>query len=193
MEYQQKPNSQLWNAGPALLPNTVQWPTWEYNHRTAQIPSEEPGDTLISTTTVSSLQCIEIPGIHRVVSAAKYSTYLKLLRVTAYSCRFIYNSRRPRANRETGSEKKCYICLFACTATRAVHLEVVSDLSTPSFLQAFWRFTSRKSLPKVMISDNATRYIAAASHLKKLLSSPAVQEELSKCGTECRFIPARAP
>ena len=89
-------NSQLWNAGPTWLPNTVQWPTWEYNHLTVQIPSEEPDDTLILTTTVSSLQCIDIPGIHRVVSAAKYSTYLKLLRVTAYSCRFIYNSRRPR-------------------------------------------------------------------------------------------------
>ena len=93
----------------------------------------------------------------------------------------------------TGSEKKCYICLFTCAATRAIHLEVVTDLSANSFLQAFRRFTSRKSLPKVMISDNATTYTAAANHLKKLFNSPAVLEAFSRRGTEWRFIPARAP
>ena len=93
----------------------------------------------------------------------------------------------------TGSETKCYICLFTCASTRAVHLEVVQDLSTDSFLQAFRRFASRKSLPMVMISDNATTYIAAANHLKKLFNSQVVQEELSRKGTEWRFIPKRAP
>ena len=93
----------------------------------------------------------------------------------------------------TGSETKCYICLFICATTRAVHLEVVPNLSTDSFLQAFRRFTSRKSLSEVMISDNATTYIAAANHLKKLFNSPAVQEGLSRRRTEWRFIPKRAP
>ena len=69
----------------------------------------------------------------------------------------------------------------------------MTDLSANSFLQAFRRFTSRKSLPKVMISDNATTYTAAANHLRKLFNSPAVLEALSRRGTEWRFIPARAP
>ena len=34
-------------------------------------------------------------------------------------------------------ENKAYICLFMCANTRAVHLEVVSDLSEETFLQAF--------------------------------------------------------
>jgi transposase InsO family protein len=93
----------------------------------------------------------------------------------------------------TGSETKCYICLFTCAATRAVHLEVVPDLSTDAFLQAFRRFTSRKSLPKVMISDNATTYVAAANYIKHLFKTTAIQEELGKRGTEWRFIPKRAP
>ncbi|XP_052249823.1 uncharacterized protein LOC127857468 [Dreissena polymorpha] len=93
----------------------------------------------------------------------------------------------------TGSETKCYICLFTCASTRAVHLEVVQDLSTDSFLQAFRRFASRKSLPMVMISDNAATYIAAANHLKKLFNSQVLQEELSRKGTEWQFIPKRAP
>ena len=47
-------------------------------------------------------------------------------------------------------------------------------------------------MPTVMISDNATTYIAAANHLKMLINSPVVHGELSKRGVEWRFIPARA-
>ena len=60
---------------------------------------------------------------------------------------------------------KVYICLFTCASTRAVHPKVVTDLSVPTFIEAFRRFTSRKSLPKIMISDNASTYQSAADLL----------------------------
>jgi len=50
--------------------------------------------------------------------------------------------------RSPTGECKAYICLFTCANTRAVHLEVGTDLSEDIFLQAFRRFASRKSLPK---------------------------------------------
>ena len=50
-------------------------------------------------------------------------------------------------NEGSSGEYKVYICLFTCASTRAVHLEVVTDLSEESFLQAFRRFTARRSLP----------------------------------------------
>ena len=53
--------------------------------------------------------------------------------------------------RSPEGEKKVYICLFMCASTRAVHLEVVADLSEDTFLQAFRRFLSRKSLPRVVV------------------------------------------
>ena len=34
-------------------------------------------------------------------------------------------------------ENKVYICLFTCANTRAVHLEVVNDVSEETFLQTF--------------------------------------------------------
>ena len=36
--------------------------------------------------------------------------------------------------REVGAQRKVHICLFTCAATRAVHLEVVKDLSVQTFL-----------------------------------------------------------
>ena len=34
-------------------------------------------------------------------------------------------------------EYKVYVCLFTCASTRAIHLEVVTDLTKVTFLQAF--------------------------------------------------------
>jgi hypothetical protein len=94
---------------------------------------------------------------------------------------------------KTGSQQKVYICLFTCANTRAVHLEVVPDLTEESFMLAFRRFVSRRSLPRVMMSDNATTYQAAANHLRQLLASENLQASLTLRGTEWRFIPQRAP
>jgi len=44
-------------------------------------------------------------------------------------------------------EFKIYIAIFVCFAVKAVHLEVVSDLSTDAFLAAFDRFVARRGLP----------------------------------------------
>jgi len=46
------------------------------------------------------------------------------------------------------------LCLFTCATTRGVHLEIVTDLTTDTFLLALRRFASRKSLPRVIVSDN---------------------------------------
>ena len=54
----------------------------------------------------------------------------------------------------TGSEHKAYVCLFTSASTRTVHLELVPNLTEESFMLAFRRFTSRKSLPRIMMSDN---------------------------------------
>ena len=76
--------------------------------------------------------------------------------------------------RDMGKESKVYVCLFTCAVTRAVHLEIVTDLTTENFMQAFRRFSSRKSLPKIMISDNASTYLAAANELDELFNSTSL-------------------
>ncbi|GFW81170.1 integrase catalytic domain-containing protein [Trichonephila clavipes] len=40
--------------------------------------------------------------------------------------------------------RKSYVSLFTCAVTRAVHLELVSDMSTKCFLLALRRFLSRR-------------------------------------------------
>jgi transposase InsO family protein len=96
-------------------------------------------------------------------------------------------------NETDGSETKVYICLFTCATSRAIHLEIVTDLTEETFIQAFRRFASRKSLPKRMISDNASTYLSAADELKQLFQSPSLKKAFSDRGIEWEFIPKRAP
>ncbi|XP_028169944.1 uncharacterized protein LOC114359669 [Ostrinia furnacalis] len=73
-----------------------------------------------------------------------------------------------RANKGRGVRThKGYVAVFVCLATKAVHLELVSDLSTPGFLAAFRRFCARRSVPKHMYSDQGRNFIGANKVLKK--------------------------
>ena len=51
--------------------------------------------------------------------------------------------------RMTTSDKctsKVWICLFTCCTTRAVHLDIVPNLSTLTFFRCFKRFTARRGI-----------------------------------------------
>ena len=95
--------------------------------------------------------------------------------------------------RQNYTEGKVYICLFTCATTRAVHLEVVMNLSVETFLLAFRRFSSRKSLPQVVMSDNASTYLSAAEELNKLLNSVELETAMERRGVVWRFTTKRAP
>lgn len=76
---------------------------------------------------------------------------------------------------------KAYVCVFVCLATKAIHLELVSDLSTSAFIAALDRFTSRRGLCNEIYSDNGTNFIGAHRYLKdihKFLSNSSIQHEL---------------
>ena len=95
---------------------------------------------------------------------------------------------------------KCYVAVFICLATKAVHLEVVSDLTTEAFLASLKRFFSRRGKSNSLMSDNATNIVGANRELKEmhelLLSEKhnvEVERFLSKQGVSWSFIPPRAP
>ena len=54
--------------------------------------------------------------------------------------------------------RKVWVCLFTCVAVRAIHLEVVADLSTEEFLLALRRFISRQGKPQQIVLDNTTQF-----------------------------------
>uniref|UniRef100_A0AAG5DVF4 Integrase catalytic domain-containing protein n=1 Tax=Anopheles atroparvus TaxID=41427 RepID=A0AAG5DVF4_ANOAO len=66
------------------------------------------------------------------------------------------------------SATKAYIAIFVCFATRAVHIELVHDLTTTAFLSALRRFVARRGQIREIHSDNATTFKGAAHDLHRV-------------------------
>ena len=88
---------------------------------------------------------------------------------------------------------KCYVCVFTCAVTRAIHLELVPDLSARSFLLAFRRFAARRGPISVMYLDNAQTFRCVSRHLNILQADPSVQDLLARRNLLWIFSASLAP
>ena len=89
--------------------------------------------------------------------------------------------------------KKSYIALFSCFVTRAIHLELVENLSAPCFLRCFRRFTARRGTPNLVVSINAKTFKTTAKKLRKILNEKVVQDEMRTNNIDWRFNLERSP
>ncbi|XP_062712102.1 uncharacterized protein LOC134289729 [Aedes albopictus] len=92
--------------------------------------------------------------------------------------------------RPTRRATKCYMPVFVCLATKAVHLECVADPITNSFMAALWRFEC----------DNALNFQGAKRELEELARLFRSQQHKDQVSRSCsddgitfKFIPPRPP
>ncbi|XP_071040000.1 uncharacterized protein [Parasteatoda tepidariorum] len=94
------------------------------------------------------------------------------------------------------SRDMAFITLFTCATTRALHIELVTDLTTDKFLLALQRFVGSRGLPHTIYTDNATTFHAANKDLILLswqvLSSAKTQKYYAQNGITWKFIAPRA-
>ena len=95
---------------------------------------------------------------------------------------------------------KAYVCVFVSLSVKAVHLELVSDLSTDAFIASLRRFIARRGKPSLIWSDHGSNFVGAARELKEFaqfLELQTTQNVISEfCSTQnvqWKFIPERAP
>lgn len=77
-----------------------------------------------------------------------------------------------------GDTQKVWVCLYTCLVTRAVHLELMQDMSAYQFLLGFRRFIARHGKPNKVISDNASHFKLAADTVDKLWTNILTENDV---------------
>ena len=92
----------------------------------------------------------------------------------------------------SGESKKTYVALFTCGTSRAVHLELVPDLTAETFLLCFRRFVSRRGTPRLVVTDNAKTFKAFSKTLVKIFKTAEIQAFLARKRITWKFNVAKA-
>ena len=95
---------------------------------------------------------------------------------------------------------KAYACVFVSLSVKAVHLELVSDLTSEAFIACLRRFVARRGKPSLILSDHGTNFIGANRELKEFVdflkhqrTQGAISEFCSTQHMQWKFIPEHAP
>ena len=75
---------------------------------------------------------------------------------------------------------KAYVCVFVSLTVKAVHLELVSDLSSEAFIATLRRFISHRGKPSLIWSDNGTKFVGASREFQELADILERQKIYSK-------------
>ncbi|XP_037930799.1 uncharacterized protein LOC119665643 [Teleopsis dalmanni] len=84
---------------------------------------------------------------------------------------------------------KAYIAIIVCLATKAIHIEFTSDLTSQGFLAVLKRMISRRGSVHHIYSDNGTNFTGANNTLQKI----QIQNHLAETGIRWHFIPPGSP
>lgn len=91
-----------------------------------------------------------------------------------------------------GVKRKCWIAVFVCLKTRAVHLDVVTDYTAISFIACYERFIARRGRCEKLVSDNGTPFVGADKELQRAIKKWTEKEMLTiymlkvRSGNLCR-------
>ena len=64
---------------------------------------------------------------------------------------------------------KAYVCVFVSLSVKAVHLELVTDLTSEAFIACLRRFVSRRGYPSLLWSDHGTNFVGAKHELREFI------------------------
>ena len=95
-----------------------------------------------------------------------------------------------------GTTEKCWFLLFTCLYIRAVHIELVSNMTTETLLSALRRFIARRGCPSIVYSDNAKTFKKAGKELEalqELINTSRLQNAFRGRGIQWKFQTELAP
>ena len=77
-------------------------------------------------------------------------------------------------------EGKAYLILYACSLTRALHLDLARSLETSEFLLNLKGLIPRRGRPSTIYSDNGSTFIGAAAWIRQVQSDEKLNDFLAR-------------
>ena len=74
-----------------------------------------------------------------------------------------------------------------CCTTRGVHLEIVPDLNATTSIRSFKRFSSRRGIPSLIVSDNSKTFKSGAKIILTVVSDQVVKEHFANSQVSWKF------
>ncbi|GFV08693.1 integrase catalytic domain-containing protein [Trichonephila clavipes] len=101
-------------------------------------------------------------------------------------------------NQRKGIFSKVYVAIFVCLATKAIHLEAVTNLTTEEFIAALKRLCAHRGSISTLMSHNATNFKGAAAELNRFIKLICIKNEtlanyFASEASQWKFIPPRSP
>ena len=84
----------------------------------------------------------------------------------------------PLFTKKRTETQKVWVCLYTCLVTRAIHLELMYDMTTQQFLLGFRRFIACHGKPNRIISDNAAQFKLASETINKVWRQILTEEDI---------------
>ncbi|XP_058840343.1 uncharacterized protein LOC131695821 [Topomyia yanbarensis] len=172
MEYYHR---RMLHAGGRLLLSTVREEFWPLHGRRLAHSTVRNCFRCTRLNPVPAQQQIGQLPVHRIIPSRPFS-----ITGVDYAGPLYLKPIHKRA-----SPTKAYISVFVCFATKAVHLELVSDLTTQAFLCALRRFIARRGRPAHIHSDNGKNFEGAKNEMGKLFAMLKNQNEIDKISSYC--------
>ena len=92
-----------------------------------------------------------------------------------------------RYKKAQNKEGKAYLAIFACSLSRAVHLELLPNMETDTFIPCLKRLIARRGRPHVIYSDNGGTFIKAEKWIHQLRKDERLQGLLEKYDISWKF------
>ncbi|XP_055526926.1 uncharacterized protein LOC129719558 [Wyeomyia smithii] len=89
-----------------------------------------------------------------------------------------------------------YVAIFVCLSVKAVHIEIVPDLTSAACINAIKRCVARRGRLIELRCDNATAFVGADREMRELRRQVLTNEWEQYClseGINFKFVPARSP
>ena len=112
---------------------------------------------------------------------------------SAVDCFGPFSITRGRDTRRSTATKKIWVVIFTCLYSRAVHLETILSMDTPTFLLAFRRFEAKRGKCKYLLSDHGSNFLGASRAKDELKAQDELLSVFKANKLSWEFIPPNAP